>query len=257
MMPSTLSPHSFGLSHFLSQGGIIELAPLYVLVLMSIATWCVIVIKAARTFQLRRRSGAFLRQCWKGGSMVQIGHRLSQDGANDPWSRLTAKSLAALGQLTSRSFDMPSSLGAPDQFLTRVLRQAIDSETLDLESGLTALATVGSAAPFVGLFGTVWGIYHALIAIGTTGQSSLEQVAGPVGEALIMTAFGLATALPAVMAYNVFTRSNRRILFDLDGFAHDLFVFLGSEGTPLAGDVSRFVPSPRLKAAVAAETRSA
>ena len=186
--------------------------------------------------------------------MTQIESFLRDEGTIDPWSRLTAKGLTACRQLTGRPFDAPMSLGAPDQFLTRALRQAIGRETLGMESGLTALATIGSAAPFVGLFGTVWGIYNALIAIGTAGQSSLEQVAGPVGEALIMTAFGLATALPAVMAYNVFVRSNRRVLSDLDGFAHDLFVFLGS-GANLPGEVSRLVPPPRRKAA--AETRSA
>jgi biopolymer transport protein ExbB len=254
MMPSTLSASSFGFAHFLTQGSLVDLAPLYVLVLMSIATWCVIASKAIGNLHLRRRSEFFLRQCWKGGSVVQIEGYLRDKDISDPWSRLTAKGVAACRHLTSRASDAPMSLGAPDQFLTRVLRQAIDLETLDLESGLTALATIGSAAPFVGLFGTVWGIYHALIAIGTAGQSSLEQVAGPVGEALIMTAFGLATALPAVMAYNVFVRCNRRILSDLDGFAHDLFVFLGS-GSHFAGEVSRITSSPRLK--TAAESRSA
>jgi biopolymer transport protein ExbB len=253
-MPSTLPADSFGLSHFLSQGSAIELAPLYILALMSIATWCVIVLKTARIIALRRQAAAFLRACWQGGSMAQIEHYLSREQARDPWSRLTAKSLTACGQLNSLPLDAPLSLGAPDQFLTRVLRQAIGAETLELESGLTALATVGSAAPFVGLFGTVWGIYHALIAIGSSGQSSLEQVAGPVGEALIMTAFGLATALPAVLAFNVFVRSNRRILSDLDGFAHDLFVFLAG-GTSLAGEGSRVVPLSR--PTVAAEPRSA
>lgn len=252
-MPSTLSAGSFGFAHFLAQGSLVELAPLYLLALMSIATWCVIVNKAIRTFQLRRRSESFLRRCWTGGSLAQIENYLRDEGTADPWSRLTAKSLTACRQLAVRPFDAPISLGAPDQFLTRVLRQAIGTETLDLESGLTALATVASAAPFVGLFGTVWGIYNALLAIGTAGQNSLEQVAGPVGEALIMTAFGLATALPAVMAFNAFVRSNRRILSDLDGFAHDLLVFLGS-GTNLVGDVSRLSPS-RLKAA--SESRSA
>jgi biopolymer transport protein ExbB len=254
MMSSTLSADSFGLSHFLSRGNLVELAPVYILALMSIATWCVIAGKALRTFQLRHRSDVFLRQCWGGGSLAPIESFLRDAGVGDPWRRLTAKSLAACRQLTCRPLDAPISLGAPDQFLTRVLRQAIATEALDLESGLTLLAIVGSAAPFVGLFGTVWGIYHALIAIGTAGQSSLEQVAGPVGEALIMTALGLVTALPAVVAFNLFVRCNRRILSDLDGFAHDLFVFLGS-GALLAGDVSRLTPAPRLTSAI--EPRSA
>ncbi len=92
--------------------------------------------------------------------------------------------------------------------------------------GLTILATAGSAAPYIGLFGTVWGIYHALVQIGMSGQGTLDKVAGPVGEALIMTAAGLAVAIPAVLAYNAFVRSNRVVLAQLDSFAHDLFAFL-------------------------------
>ena len=104
--------------------------------------------------------------------------------------------------------------------------------TLRLESGLTLLASVGSAAPFVGLFGTVWGIYNALIGISVSGQSTLDKVAGPVGEALIMTAFGLAVALPAVLAYNLFVRLNRVYLAEIDGFAHDVFALLSTGKTP-------------------------
>src|SRR6185436_19404098 len=94
------------------------------------------------------------------------------------------------------------------------------------ESGLTVLASVGSTAPFVGLFGTVWAVYHALVNIGMSGQGTLDKVAGPVGEALIMTALGLVVAVPAVLAYNAFVRSNRMTLAKLDGFAHDLFAVL-------------------------------
>ena len=117
-------------------------------------------------------------------------------------------------------------MASADEFMVRSLRRAITRETLRLEAGLTFLASVGSAAPFVGLFGTVWGIYHALLAIGQSGQSTLDKVAGPVGEALIMTAFGLAVALPAVLTYNLFVRLNRVKLADLDGFAHDLYALL-------------------------------
>jgi biopolymer transport protein ExbB len=99
--------------------------------------------------------------------------------------------------------------GGADDFLTRALRRAIDQDTARLEYGHTVLASVASSAPFVGLFGTVWGIYHALLAIGMSGQGTLDKVAGPVGEALIMTALGLAVAIPAVLAYNAFTRANR------------------------------------------------
>jgi biopolymer transport protein ExbB len=97
-----------------------------------------------------------------------------------------------------------------------------------MESGLTILASVGATAPFVGLLGTVWGIYHALIAIGVSGAGTLDKVAGPVGEALIMTALGLFVAIPAVLGYNFIVRGNRVTLARLDGFAHDLFSFLAT-----------------------------
>jgi biopolymer transport protein ExbB len=118
--------------------------------------------------------------------------------------------------------------GSADDFLTRALRRAIEQDTARLEYGHTVLASVASSAPFVGLFGTVWGIYHALLAIGMSGQGTLDKVAGPVGEALIMTALGLAVAIPAVLAYNAFTRANRLLLTELDGFAHDLYAFMST-----------------------------
>jgi biopolymer transport protein ExbB len=102
------------------------------------------------------------------------------------------------------------------------MRRVIDENCARLESGLTVLASVGSTAPFVGLFGTVWGVYHALVAIGLSGQGTLDKVAGPVGEALIMTAAGLAVAIPAVLAYNLYGKWVAACEAELEGFAHDL-----------------------------------
>ena len=113
-----------------------------------------------------------------------------------------------------------------NELVTRVLRQEMTQTAARLESGLTFLASVGSTAPFIGLFGTVWGIYHALIQIASSGQVMIDKVAGPVGEALVMTAAGLAVAIPAVLAYNAFTRINRVMLAELDGFAHDLLALM-------------------------------
>ena len=117
------------------------------------------------------------------------------------------------------------------------MRRVISRETARLESGLSVLASVGSVAPFVGLFGTVWGIYHALASISASGQATLDKVSGPVGEALIMTAFGLAVAIPAVLAYNALVRSNRNLLGQLENFAHDLHILL-TTGAPLNGGVA-------------------
>jgi biopolymer transport protein ExbB len=115
-----------------------------------------------------------------------------------------------------------------DEFVTRALRKSIALSTARLESGLTVLASIGSTAPFVGLFGTVWGIYGALIGISASGMATLDAVAGPVGEALIMTAFGLFVAIPAVLAYNGITRANRLELSELDAFAHDLHAWFAT-----------------------------
>ena len=123
-----------------------------------------------------------------------------------------------------------------DELITRALRKSIALSTARLEAGLTLLASIGSTAPFVGLFGTVWGIYHALVNISASGMATLDKVAGPVGEALIMTAFGLFVAIPAVLAYNAITRANRVELSELDAFAHDLHAWFstGARILPLA-----------------------
>lgn len=116
--------------------------------------------------------------------------------------------------------------GGADELLTRTLRNGINQEATRIENGLTLIATAGSASPYIGLFGTVWGIYHALIQIGLSGQGTLDKVAGPVGEALIMTALGLAVAIPSVLAYNASIRCNRLWMAKLDAFAHDLYTIV-------------------------------
>ena len=134
--------------------------------------------------------------------------------------------------------------GSAEDFLTRSLKRAIDQDKARLEGGLTFLATVASSAPFVGLFGTVWGIYHALMAIGMSGQSGLDKVAGPIGEALIMTGLGLAVAIPSAVAYNVFVRLNRNTMVQLNSFAHDVFAFLstGLVCSSMPTEVKRVTP---------------
>ena len=132
----------------------------------------------------------------------------------------------------------------------------LDEENHAVENGLAVLATVGDPGAFVGLFGTVWGVYHALVAIGMSGAGTLDKVAGPVGEALIMTGLGLAVAIPAVMGYNWLTRSNRVILSKLDAFAYELHTFV-SMGQPLSSDSASVPLQPLRHAPVGARPRAA
>jgi biopolymer transport protein ExbB len=151
---------------------------------------------------------------------------LEKHHPDEPFSHLAYHAMVASRHHARHGASKLDTAGTGAEFLTRSMRRVIDEETARLESGLTVLASVGSTAPFVGLFGTVWGVYHALVGIGMSGQGTLDKVAGPVGEALIMTALGLAVAIPAVLAYNALVRSNRVVLARLDAFAHDLFSFL-------------------------------
>lgn len=212
---------------FLAQTDGVGKAILVLLLLMSLATWILIFTRALQFVILRRRSARFLEIFWNAPSLQAVGKYLDELHPNEPFSRLASHGLAAVRhhQQGMRKLD---EAGSTADFVTRAMRRVIDEETSRMESGLTVLASVGSTAPFVGLFGTVWGVYHALIAIGLSGQGTLDKVAGPVGEALVMTALGLAVAIPAVLAYNTMVRGNRVVQAKLDSFTHDLFACLTS-----------------------------
>ena len=203
-----------GFAHFLAQTDGVARAILAVLVLMSVATWYLIVTKALASWIERRRTAGFLRSFRRSPSLASLQGSLAS--RKDSFSRLASHAVGARGKGDS-------------EFLIRAMRRVMDEETVRHESGLTVLASVGATAPFVGLFGTVWGVYHALVSIGLSGQGTLDKVAGPVGEALIMTALGLAVAIPAVLAYNAFVRANRVVLTRLDAFAHDLHAVLTTD----------------------------
>ncbi len=240
--------NQFGFAHFLAQTDGAGRFVLGVLLVMSVATWYLILTKAMQTLQTRRRSRAFLRGFWSAASLAEVHGRIHADGADDPFSQLAHDSFTAVEQHNRRGAERLIDAGSADEYLTRALRRSIERSTARLESGLTVLASIGSSAPFIGLFGTVWGIYHALLAIGIAGQGTLDKVAGPVGEALVMTAVGLAVAIPAVLAYNAFVRANRMMLAELDGFAHDLFAFVSTGAR--AGEAA-----PRSVAAMAGAAR--
>lgn len=231
--------NSLGFAHFLQHSDGIARFVLALMVLASIGTWYLIVTKGLRLFQLRKRSEAFLSAFWDAPNLETVALKIQGSGTDEPFSHLLHHGFTAIEQQNrptnaTRLIDA----GAPDDMLTRALKRAIDEDRHQLEFGQAFLATVASAAPFIGLFGTVWGIYHALVAIGMTGQSTLDKVAGPVGEALIMTGIGLAVAIPAAIAYNVFARANRNILTRLNAFAYDVLAFLstGIKTSPMLTD---------------------
>lgn len=223
---------SLGISHFWSEADAIIRLTAYVLLAMSIGSWCVILWKTWAWLRVRRAS-ARLDQFWLAQSLDEATAALRPlDGEG-----IFAPLAAAAGSAGQRPADGTlASQSDVSDVVTRALRLRINEAAARLEAGLTFLASVGSTAPFVGLFGTVWGIYHALISIATAGTVSIDKVAGPVGEALLMTAFGLAAAIPAVLAYNAFTRVNRVVLAQLDGFAHDLHSFVTVGARPTADD---------------------
>ncbi|MBV4395833.1 MotA/TolQ/ExbB proton channel family protein [Advenella alkanexedens] len=211
---------------FLMQSDAVGKTLFGVLVFMSLLTWYLIVVKGLLNWRASRHSKAFLSRFWNASSLEQVDKDLHKFGATDPFSRLANQALHAREHHAKYGVTNLSEVGSNADFVTRTMRKVIDEETAHLENGLTILGSVGSTAPFVGLFGTVWGVYHALVNIGMSDGISINKIAGPVGEALIMTGLGLAVAIPAVLAYNAFVRRNRVVLASLDGFAYDLFAFV-------------------------------
>lgn len=211
-----------GFAHFLTQADGVGKGVLAVLLLLSVASWYLIVTRALANWLAARRAEAFMRSFWQAGSLDAVAASL-RAGADNAFAVLVDEALKAKANGGEQNLAVA---GGMAEYLTRTLNNAVDREAAASEHGLTVLASAGSAAPYIGLFGTVWGIYHALVQIGMSGQGTLDKVAGPVGEALIMTALGLAVAIPAVLAYNAFNRRNRMWLAKLESFAHDLYVLL-------------------------------
>ena len=235
---------ALGVADFLAQTDAITKGAIFILLAMSVATWYLIITKTIHILVARSRSRAFLAMFWNAPSIQAVGEALGDLPPKESFSHLTSQAIVATRHHAQHGASRLTEAGTAAEFLTRAIRKALDEETAEVESGLTVLASVGSTAPFVGLFGTVWGVYHALVNIGMTGQGTLDKVAGPVGEALIMTALGLAVAIPAVLTYNTITRNNRLLLSQLDSFAHDLYAFL-TTGAHVAepGNVVQIKPS--------------
>ncbi|MEW5892308.1 MAG: MotA/TolQ/ExbB proton channel family protein [Pseudomonadota bacterium] len=230
---------SLGFAHFLAQADGVARFVLGLLLFGSIGSWYLILTKGVHIYRSNRRSQRFLDAFWEAPNLEAVAAKIRTDGTPEPFSHLLHHGFAAIEHLSRREHAAHLiDAGAPDEMLMRALKRAIEEDKTRMEFGQTFLATVASSAPFVGLFGTVWGIYHALVAIGLSGQGTLDKVAGPVGEALIMTGIGLAVAIPAAIAYNAFVRANSNTLARLNAFAYDVFNFLatGIKASPMRAD---------------------
>ena len=212
--PSAHEENPYGLSALWAQGDIVAKGTLLILVLMSMGSWYVIITKFFEQSKAAKFAKAAQDSFWSAASLRQGADGLAEDS---PFRFIAEKGLESAKKHTGL-------LGAVDfnTWSSQSIQRAIGNVQSRMQDGLAVLATVGSTSPFVGLFGTVWGIYNALVKIGMSGQASIDKVAGPVGESLIMTAIGLAVAVPAVLGYNWLVRRNKAIMEDVNAFGSDL-----------------------------------
>jgi biopolymer transport protein ExbB len=208
-----------------------------VLLIMSVGSLYYMVVNLIKGSMVRTRADRVVRTFWETSNAQDAIRYMEEQPSGEPFSKIALDcAQAAAHHQRNEGNRLVESLNR-SEFIDRALRQAVTRESANMENGLTWLATVGATAPFVGLLGTVWGIYHALIKIGASGQADIGAVAGPVGEALIMTALGLGVAIPAVLAYNFFVRSNRNTYAKFDTFAHDLHDFFATGSR--VGDIGK------------------
>ncbi|OGT84854.1 MAG: biopolymer transporter ExbB, partial [Gammaproteobacteria bacterium RIFCSPLOWO2_02_FULL_61_13] len=217
----------YGLKALWQQGDFVSRGTLFILLIMSVFSWYILFAKLIYQQKLFNQVKLVGQQFWRSASIKDAAGKLPDKNV---YRMIVEDGLSAAqhhdGKLTDQ-IDL-------HEWVTMSLQRAVESVNSELQTGLAFLATVGSTAPFVGLFGTVWGIYHALIAIGIAGQASIDKVAGPVGEALIMTALGLAVAVPAVLSYNWLVRRNKVAIESLRNFSSDVHAVLLS-GKRIAG----------------------
>ena len=214
----TGTDNPYGIQALWAQGDWVAKGTLMVLVVMSMGSWYVIVTKFLAQRKLGMQTQSVEETFWTSGSVRESTDKLELDS---PYRYIAEKGLEGASKHGGL-------LGAVDfnTWVTMSIQRAMVSVQNRLQDGLAVLATVGSTAPFVGLFGTVWGIYNALVKIGVSGQASIDKVAGPVGEALIMTAIGLAVAVPAVLGYNWLVRRNKAAMEGVQAFGNDLHAVL-------------------------------
>ncbi|PXW23354.1 MotA/TolQ/ExbB proton channel family protein [Paraburkholderia caballeronis] len=224
---------NYGIAHVWAQGDFVTRGIALALLIMSVLSWCVIVVKGWNVMRLNRLTKNAERAFWHSDDFADGVKNLGRGTREDnPFLALALSGQEAAEHHHQTQPHLHDRMDVSD-WITRCLKDTMDDAVAKMQSGLAVLASIGSTAPFVGLFGTVWGIYHALLTIGATGQTSIDAVAGPVGEALIMTAFGLFVAIPAVLGYNALTRANKAIVTKLNRFAHGLHAFFVT-GTQLS-----------------------
>lgn len=217
---------SAGLVGFWMQADAVGRSAAVLLFAMSLLTWYLILTKTLQGLRVRRQANSALDAFWNAPSLDIARERMAHEAPDSPYTFVVLQTVAAREHHARHGRSGAASVLDFSEFMTRAIRRGVQRSLAGLDAGLSMLASIGSTAPFIGLFGTVWGIYHALVGIGFTGQATIDKVAGPVGEALIMTAFGIGVAVPAVLAYNMFLRSNRLLREELDGFAHDLHAYV-------------------------------
>ncbi len=221
VMAEEVVENPYGLSALWAQGDVVAKATLLILVIMSMGSWYVIFTKLAEQNRVMRYAQTAQDNFWNAGNVRQGTEGLEEDS---PFRFIAEKGLEGASKHTG----LLGSINFND-WVTMSIHRAMNNVQSRMQDGLAVLATVGSTAPFVGLFGTVWGIYNALVKIGMSGQASIDKVAGPVGESLIMTAIGLAVAVPAVLGYNWLVRRNKVAMEEVHAFGADLHaVLLGS-----------------------------
>jgi biopolymer transport protein ExbB len=235
-----------GIAHLWTQGDAVTRAVALVLLAMSLATWIIILWKYLDQRAQRRQARA-CESFWHSADFAEGVDRLGTEDGN-PFRALALEGREAARHILHKDGktgpQLHDTLDVSD-WVERGLRRSLDDFTAKAQSGLTVLASIASTAPFVGLFGTVWGIYHALLGIGAAGQVSIDQVAGPIGEALIMTALGLLVAIPAVLGYNALVRGNKGVTHRLNRFAHDLHAYFVTGARVTAGGDGKVLPLKR------------
>lgn len=243
-MPTDIA--STGLAHVWTQGDWVTRSVALVLLAMSLTTWIIILWKALDV-RAHRAQARGIEGFWHSGDFAEALDKLGPAEGN-PFRAAAIEGREAARHITHQDGasrpQLHDSLDVSD-WIERSLRKSVDDSTVRAQGGLSVLASVASTAPFVGLFGTVWGIYHALLGIGASGQVSIDQVAGPIGEALIMTALGLLVAIPAVLGYNALVRGNKAVLHQLNRFAHDLHAYFVTGARVSAGSDGKVLPMKR------------